>query len=292
MNVMPTTGIWDHYLVYDEKEGNDEFYLIHLYDIRNCSEQTIATGNVRSYGCIGGEAGNGKVGLIFGDFNRIMIYDINSGVLRQIVAGSSQPYTSPCIDGRHLMYVNNVDPQNNAFLNIYDYDTVLKTSDMLMAAPDPNDLRQSGDNIVWWIHNGDTRKVAMIRNAFDAGFSFISPAGVFSDHPRAYGNTIVYHCVANGAGYINVYDAGTGTTTRATNAGSQSSGDVYGNRIVYDDNRDGNWNIYMTDRTTGQEVRLTNEQHDQTTPLIWGDYVAYFDNRNGSPDIYVLTIGA
>jgi beta propeller repeat protein len=161
-----------------------------------------------------------------------------------------------------------------------------------MAAPDPNDLRYSGDNIVWWSRNGDMKRIGYIRNAFDAGFSFISPSNIVSDHPRVSGNIIVYHCTVNGAGYINIYDTATGTTERVTNAGSQSNCDVSGNRIVYDDNRDGNWNIYMTDHATGQEIRLTDEPHDQTSPAILGDYVIYFDNRNGSPDIYMLTIGA
>jgi beta propeller repeat protein len=291
MNVQQPIGIWDHYLVYDEKVGNDESYFIYLYDILTHDEQTIASGNVRSYGCIGGEAGNGKVALIFGDYKRIMLYDINSGALEAVIADSSADYRSPSIDGRHLMYINDNDPQNPAFVYIYDYDTVAKTLNRMMAAPDPNDLRYSGGNIVWWLRNGDLRRVGLIQNWFDAGFSFISPANIFSDHPRVSGNTVVYHCVVNGAGYINVYNVETSATTRVTNEGSQSSCDVNGARIVYDDNRDGNWNIYMTDRATGKEVRLTDEPHDQTSPIIWGDYVAYMDNRNGGPDIYVLTIG-
>ncbi len=70
---MQPVGIWDHYLVYDEKAGNDEFYLVHLYDLRTGTDLTIATGNVRSYGCIGGEANNGKVALVFGDVYRIAL---------------------------------------------------------------------------------------------------------------------------------------------------------------------------------------------------------------------------
>jgi beta propeller repeat protein len=288
---MQPVGIWDHYLVYDEKTGDYEFF-IHLYDLRNGTDQTIATGNVRSYGCIGGEADKGKIGLVFGDVYRIMLYDINSGISEQVIAGSNLPYRSPFIDGRHMIYVNDHEPQNPAFMYIYDYDTVLKTRNHLMAAPDPNDLRYSGDNIVWWSHNGDMKRIGYIRNAFDAGFSFISPSNIVSDHPRVSGNIIVYHCTVNGTGYINIYDTVTSTTERVTNAGSQSNCDVSGNRIVYDDNRDGNWNIYMTDHATGQEIRLTDEPHDQTSPAILGDYVIYFDNRNGSPDIYMLTIGA
>lgn len=287
---MQPVGIWDHYLVYDEKAGNDEFYLVHLYDIRTGNDQTIATGNVRSYGCIGGEANNGKVALIFGDIYRIALYDINSGVSEQIIGGSSLPYKSPSIDGRHLIYVNDNDPQNPAFVYIYDYDTVAKTKDHIMAAPDPNELRHSGNNIVWWSRNGDMKKIGLIRNAFDGGFGFISPSDIVSDHPRVSGNTVVYHCTVNGAGYINVYDVLSSTTTRVTSTGSQSSCDVSGDRIVYDDNRDGNWNIYMTDRATAREVRLTDEPHDQTSPKIWGDYLLYFDNRNGTPDLYVLSL--
>jgi beta propeller repeat protein len=287
---MQPVGIWDHYLVYDEKVGNDEFYLVHLYDILTGNDQIIATGNVRSFGCIGGEADNGKVGLVFGDVYRITLYDINSRVSMQIIGGSSLPYKSPSIDGRHLIYVNDNDPQNPAFVYMYDYDTVVKTRNHIMAAPDPNDLCHSGENIAWWSRNGDTRKVGLIRNTFDGGFCYISPSGIFSDHPRVSGNTVVYHCTANGAGYINVYDVLTGATARVTTAGSQSSCDVSGDRIVYDDNRDGNWNIYMTDRATGVETRLTDEPHDQTSPVIRGDYVIYFDNRNGSPDIYLLSL--
>jgi beta propeller repeat protein len=136
------------------------------------------------------------------------------------------------------------------------------------------------------------RKVALARNEMDGGVGIISPADIVSDSPRISGNTVVYHCTANGTGYVNVYDIGTGRTERVTSTGSQSSCDVSGNRIVYDDNRDGNWNIYMTDRATGQEVRLTDEPHDQTSPIIRGNYVAYFDNRNGGQGIYVLTIQA
>ncbi len=190
------------------------------------------------------------------------------------------------------MYVNDHEPQNPAFFYIYDYDTAAKTRYHIMAAPDPNELRHSGDNIVWWSRSGDMKKIGLIRNAFDGGFAFISPSGIISDHPRVSGNTVVYHCTASGAGYINIYNVDSGTTERVTNAGNQLNCDISGNRIVYDDNRDGNWNIYMTDRATGQETRLTDEPHDQTSPIILGNYVAYFDNRNGSPDIYLLAIGA
>jgi beta propeller repeat protein len=292
MNVMQPVGIWDHYIVYDEKVGNDEFYIIHLYDIRNGSDQTIATGNVRSQGCIGGEADNGKVGLIFGDVYRIMLYDINSGVMEQIVCGSNLPYKSPCLAGQHLLYVNSEGIQGSSFANIYDYDMVSGRAYIIMPAPDPNDARLSGSDVVWWFRSGDIRRVALARNDMDGGVSVISAADIVSDHPRISGHTIVYHCTVNGTGYVNVYNVDTRHTERLIANGSQSSCDIYGDRIVYDDNRDGNWNIYMTDRATGQETRLTNEPHDQSSPLIWGDYVAYFDNRNGSQDIYVLTMGA
>jgi hypothetical protein len=80
MNVMQPFGMWDHYIVYDEKWGNDESYFIHVYDISTGNDLTIATGNVRSYGCVGGEANNGKVALVFGGvYNQIKLYDINSG---------------------------------------------------------------------------------------------------------------------------------------------------------------------------------------------------------------------
>jgi hypothetical protein len=78
-DVQQPVGIWDHYIVYDEEVSADRFF-IHLYNINTNMEQTIATGNVRSYDCIGGEAGNGKIALIFNDANRFMLYAIRYGL--------------------------------------------------------------------------------------------------------------------------------------------------------------------------------------------------------------------
>jgi beta propeller repeat protein len=290
-----TPGVWKKYIVYDEMVGKNS-YKVHLYDIPMKTDEVIATGNVRSYGCIG----SGKVGLLDEDTTLITVFDIASKAKIQATPDNKMPRMYPSINSNQLIYTGNDGASNPVtgwidIFTLYQYDFASGNVNMLMHdMPQPNEPRSDGDYVVWWDISGGSRNIVLY-DMKTCKSKNINAAGAGSDHPRISGNTVVYHSVVGGADHIYTYDIGTGVTRGVTSEGMQYYADVDGSRIVYDDNRDGKWDIYMFDRSTMVETRLTTEPNDQMMPQISGDYVIYMDNRNYDAgnqgwDLYVLKI--
>lgn len=289
-----TPGIWEKYIVYDEQVGKDSFK-IYLYDISLNTNEVIATGNVRSYGCIG----SGNVGIVDEDTTQIWLYDIETKKKIQATPGNEIPRMYPSISNDRLLYTGNDGSYNEVMgwkdiFTLYEYEINSGNSNMLKHdMPQPNEPRAEGNYVVWWEINSGRNIVLYDKNTCKS--KIISAAGAGSDHPRISGSTVVYHSVVAGADHIYSYDITSGVTRGVTSEGMQYYADVCGNKIVYDDNRDGKWDIYLFDRSTMQEVRLTNEPHDQMMPQIYGNRIIYMDNRNYQPgtqgwDLYVLSI--
>jgi beta propeller repeat protein len=296
MKIAPPPGIWERFVVYDEiADARNRVYKVHLYNTQTMMDEVIATGNVRSYGCIG----CGKVGLLYGDDNRIVLYDI---VTHETMLGTPKnniPRLYPFVFDNRLIYTGNDGGSNPVtkrqdIFSLYEFE-FRDSSYNLWAAniEEPRELRGYGDKVVWWTSSGDEKSVHLF-NIKSCKGTVISPAGANSDHPRIYGNTVVYHSVIGGTHHIYSYDIDSGLTERVTAAGKQYSADIYEKKIVYDDLRDSDWNIYLYDRSSGRESRLTNEPHDQMSPQVYGDTVIYMDNRNypgqDGWDIYLLRI--
>jgi beta propeller repeat protein len=288
-------GIWQRYIVYDESTGQNN-YKVHLYDILLRTELVIATGNVRSYGCIG----SGKVGLIDEDTTLVYLYDISAKTKIQASPDNRIPRMYPSINSDQLIFTGNDGASNPVtgwidIFTLYQYDFPSGTINMLKHdMPQPNEPRCDGDYVVWWDVSGGSRNIVLYDKK-TCKSKTINAAGAGSDHPRISGKTVVYHSVVGGADHIYSYDIGSGATRGVTSEGMQYYADVSGNRIVYDDNRDGKWDIYMFDRSTMQETRLTTEPKDQMMPQISGNYIIYMDNRNYDAgdsgwDLYVLKI--
>jgi beta propeller repeat protein len=292
-----TPGIWGTFVVYDENVGTDN-YRIHLYNTVSRIDDVIATGNVRSYGCIG----SGKVGLLYGDDYRIMLYDLEEHNETQATPRNKIPRMYPSIFANRLIYTGNDGAYNPAIgwldiFSLYEFE-IADNNYNLWANPslEPNEPRGYGSYVVWWQINGNGRDIVLFRHDSRPCMSkIISPAGASSDHPRIYGNTVVFHSIVGGTDHIYFYDIPGGFTKKITDLGKQYYADVYENNIVYDDNRENNWNIYVYDRTNGQERQLTSEPHDQMMPQFYGNNIIYMDNRNyGSNDqgwdLYILQI--
>lgn len=296
-----TPGIWERYIVYDEVVGKNS-YKVHLYDIPLKEDTVIATGNVRSYGCIG----SGKVGLIDEDTTLVYLYDIAGKTKIQASPDNKMPRMYPSINSNQLIFTGNDGSSNPVtgwidIFTLYQYDFASGNINMLMHdMPEPNEPRSDGNYVVWWDISGGSRNIVLydIRTCKSRN---INAAGAGSDHPRISGNTVVYHSVVGGADHIYSYDITSGETRSISTEGMQYYADVAGSKIVYDDNRnlDGTtgrgWDIYMFDRSTMVETRLTTEPNDQMMPQISGNYVIYMDNRNYDVnnqgwDLYVLSI--
>jgi beta propeller repeat protein len=294
IKVMSQPGIWEKYVVYDEMIGNNN-YKVHLYDSSVKTDIVIATGNIRSYGCIG----SGKVGLLDEDTTQIWLYDIGSRTKVQSTPGNKIPRMYPSISNNRLIYTGNDGSYNPVMgwkdiFTLYEYEFESGQSNMLKHdMPEPNEPRVDGNYIVWWeIING---RNIVLYDKVTCKSKIISAAGAGSDHPRISGNTVVYHSVVAGADHIYSYDITSGTTRSVSGDGMQYYADVSGSKVVYDDNRDGKWDIFLFDRNTMQESRLTNEPHDQMMPQIYGNRIIYMDNRNYDPgtqgwDLYILEI--
>jgi beta propeller repeat protein len=292
-----TPGIWDTFVVYDEIVGTDN-YSVHIFNTVSYIDDVIATGNVRSYGCIG----SGKVGLLYGDSNKIMLYDLESHKQTLATPDNNIPRAYPNIFANKLIYTGNDGAYNPAtgwidIFSLYEFEFVdgnrnLWTNPKL----EPNEHRGYGSYVVWWQINGNGRDIILFKyDARPCTSKVISPAGTGSDHPRIYGDTIVYHSIVGGTDHIYFYDIPGGFTKKVTDIGEQYYADVYENRIVYDDNRENNWNIYVYDRSTDQERQLTSEPHDQMMPQFYGSNIIYMDNRNYGPDkqgwdLYILQV--
>jgi len=290
-----TPGIWEKYIVYDESVGKDS-YKVHLYNILTKADDVIATGNVRSYGCIG----SGKVGLLDEDTTFVYLYDISAKTKIQASPDNRIPRMYPSINSDQLIYTGNDGASNPVtgwidIFTLYQYDFASGTINMLKHdMPQPNEPRSDGDYVVWWDVSDGSRNIVLYDKK-TCKSKTINAAGAGSDHPRISGKTVVYHSVVGGADHIYSYNIDTGETRSVSSHGMQYYADVSGNRYVYDDNRDGKWDIYAYDRTTMKEVQLTNEPHDQMMPQIYGDYVIYMDNRQYDNndqgwDLYVLKI--
>ena len=289
-------GIWDHFIVYDEIVGtNGSDYRVHLYNTQNMLDQVIASGNVRSYGCIG----EGKIGLVYGDDNRIVIYDIATYHNTTATPGKSYPRRYPCIFGSQLVYSEDEGSANPQLgwvsvycLSEYDLDQGIYNL-WAINISEPMEIQAYGNKVVWW-SGSDVNECVTLFDTKTCKGTVISPIGAKSDHPRIYNNTVVYTSIVSGLRHIYSYNINTGETDQVTGSGKQYYADIYGDRIVYDDLRDGDFNIYMYDRATGSEARLTNEPHDQMSPQIYGNTVIYMDNRNypggNGWDIYMLKI--
>jgi beta propeller repeat protein len=292
-----TPGMWGAFVVYDEIVGTDD-YKVHLYNTVSRIDDVIATGNVRSYGCIG----SGKVGLLYGEDNRIMLYDLESHEKKQATPKNNIPRMYPTIFSNKLIYTGNDGAYNptTGWLDIFSlYEFELADNNYnLWANPtrEPHEPRGYGSYVVWWQINGNARDLILFRHDTRPCTSkVISQQGMSSDHPRIYGNTIVYHGVVGDTDHVYFYDISGGFTKKVTDSGKQFYTDVYENKIIYDDNRFGNWNIWVYDRSTDQERMLTNEPHDQMMPQIYGSNIIYMDNRNYGPDnqgwdLYILQI--
>jgi TolB protein len=292
LNIAQPVGVWDHYIVYDHTVGYNS-YNVHLYDILTATDQIIAFGNVRSWGSIGGGPGNGKVGLLYGDDYRIMLYDIATCQTTQAFGSSDRPRMCPSITGTSLIFASNDEIINGAYaISLYDFNTENgQTTTRMTGMPDPHDIQSRGTNTVWWLRTGEYRLVSLLRySRYDSAFMVISPESVLSDKPRVSDNTVVYHTVIDGTGRINAYDINARTTRQMPGTGSQSDCDVYDGIVVYDDDRYGNRDIYSFDLATGIETRLTGGERDETNPVIWGNYVAFVDNRPGGSGLYVLSM--
>jgi beta propeller repeat protein len=260
------------------------------------TDVVIATGNIRSYGCIG----SGKVGLLNEDTTIIKLYDIVSKKQISGTPGNNIPRAYPSINSNQLIYTGNDGSSNPVtgwldIFSIYQYDFASGNMNLMAHnIPQPHEPRSYGNYVVWWDINEGTRNIVLYDKRTSQGRN-INAAGAGSDHPRICGDIVVYHSVVGGADHIYSYDIGSDVTRGVTSEGMQYYADVNGNRIVYDDNRDGKWDIYMFDRSTMQETRLTTEPNDQMMPQIWGDYIIYMDNRNydfnnQNWDLYVLKI--
>jgi len=289
-------GIWEQYIVYDEwMELGPNAYKVHLYNINTRKDDVIAQGNVRSYGCIG----SGKVGLLYGDSNKIMLYDIAGGQQQQVSPVNNIPRAYPSIYGNQLVFTGNEgnrNPQTGMLdiFGLYDYEFATGNINLLVHnIPEPNEPRGDGQYIVWWDVTGGGNIVLLDTKSIKS--KNVSPEGAVSNHPRISGNTVVYHSVVGGIDHIFSYDITTGQTRQITSLGMQYSADVSGSRIVYDNDVDGKCDIWMFDRSTMQERQLTDEPHDQMYPQIYGNNVVYLDNRNYAAndnqwDLYVLSI--
>lgn len=281
-----TPGIWESFVVYDEILGTDS-YRVHLYNTVSRIDDVIATGNVRSYGCIG----SGKVGLLYGDDNRIMLYDIESHEQKGATPNKNIPRMYPSIFQGKLIYTANDGAYNpmTGWLDIFSlYEFELAEGNYnLWANPskEPHEPRGYGSYVVWWQINGNDRDLILYRHDTRPCTSkVISQQGIISDHPRIYGNTVVYHGIIGEEDHIYFYDIPGGYTKKVTSTGEQYYADVYESKVTYDDNRFGDWNIYVYDRSLDQERLLTNEPHDQMMPQIYGSNVIYMDNRNYGAD--------
>ncbi len=290
-----TPGISGNFVVYDEIVGKDN-YSVHIFNTVSLIDDVIATGNVRSYGCIG----NGKVGLLYGDDNRIMLYDIESH--GQVLATPQKliPRKYPSIFADKLIYTANDGAYNPTtgwldIFSLYEFEFAYNNYNLWAnPAQEPHEPRGYGSYVTWWYINGDNREIVLFKHdSSPLVTKVISPAGVSSDHPRIYGNRVVYHSNVGGIDHIYFYEISAGITRKVTDLGKQYNADVYENKIVYDDYRDNDWNIYVYDPTTGQEQQLTNEPHDQMAPQVYGSNIIYIDNRNYGPnepswDLYIM----
>ncbi|OPY25862.1 MAG: hypothetical protein A4E28_02888 [Methanocella sp. PtaU1.Bin125] len=292
-----TPGIWGTFVVYDEIVGTND-YKVHLYNTISRIDDVIATGNVRSYGCIG----SGKVGLLYKDDYRIMLYDLERRTQAQATPKNKIPRMYPSIFSNKLIYTANDGAYNPTtgwldIFSLYEFEFADNNYN-LWANPElePNEPRGYGSYVTWWQINGDYRDIVLFQHdTRPCTLTVISQPGTSSDHPRIHGNTVVYHSAVGGTDHIYFYDIPGGFTKKITDQGKQIYGDVYENRIVYDDNRFGNWNIWSYDRSTNQERLLTNEPHDQMMPQIFGSNMIYLDNRNYGPDeqgwdLYILQV--
>ncbi|MGA9138842.1 MAG: hypothetical protein WBZ29_01365 [Methanocella sp.] len=290
-------GIWGTFVVYDEVVGMNN-YKVHLYNTVSRIDDVIATGNVRSNGCIG----SGKVGLLYGDDNRIMLYDVESRKSTQATPDKNIPRMYPSIFEGKLIYTANDGAYNPTtgwldIFSLYEYEISVGFYNMWgNPALEPHEPRGYGSYVVWWQINGNGRDLILFRHdSLPCTSKVISQPGTSSDHPRINGNTVVYHNTIGGTDHIYIYDIAGDFTKKVTNVGKQYYADVYGNRIVYDDDREYNWNIYIYDRSTEQERPITNEPHDQMMPQIYGSNVIFLDNRNYGPDnpgwdLYIMQI--
>jgi len=292
-----TPGIWGTFVVYDQIVGTDD-YKVHLYNTVSRIDDVIATGNLRSYGCIC----SGKVGLLYGEDNRIMLYDLESRKQTQATPNKNIPRLYPSIFGNKLIYTGNDGAYNPAtgwldIFSIYEFE-LADNNYNLWANPaiEPHEPRGYGSYVVWWQINGNARDLILFRHdTRPCTTKVISQQGTISDHPRIYGNTVVYHGIVGETDHIYFYDIPGGFTKKVTDNGKQFYADVYENKIIYDDNQFGNWNICVYDRSTNQEQMLTNEPHDQMMPQIYGSNIIYMDNRNYGPDengwdLYILQV--
>jgi hypothetical protein len=291
-----TPGIWGTFVVYDEIVGTDD-YKVHLYNTVSRIDDVIATGNVRSYGCIG----DGRVGLLYGDDYRIMLYDIENNKSTQATPNKKIQRMYPNIFEGKLIYTANDGAYNPTtgwldIFSLYEYEISVSLYN-LWANPslEPHEPRGYGSYVVWWQINGNGRDLILFKHdSLPCTSKVITQPGTISDHPRIYGNTIVYHSIVDGTDHIYIYDITSGRTRWIT-SGTQCYADVYKNSVVFDDNRDGNWNIYIFDRSTEEERPLTNEPHSQMMPQIYGSNVIFMDNRNYGQndqgwDLYIMQI--
>lgn len=290
LKIAPPPGIWEQFILYDEIAGKNN-YKVHLYNTQTMMDEVIASGNVRSYGCIG----SGKVGLVYMDDNRIMLYDITSRDMKQSTPNKNIPRLYPFIFDNKLIYTGNDGGYNpitgwQDIFSLYEFEFQDNSYNLWAAnVTEPRELRGYGNKVVWWSPSGNDKSISLF-DIKTCKANVVSPGGAQSDHPRIYGSVIVYHSIIGGKHHIYSYDIDTGHTEIVTNLGKQYSADIYEKKIVYDDLRDGNWNIYMYDRSNNRETQLTNEPHDQMSPQIYGSSIIYMDNRNGGWDIYLLRL--
>lgn len=290
LKIASPPGLWEHYIVYDEIVGTDNFN-VHLYDISAMSDLIISTGNIRSFGAIG----SGKVALQNLDSNRIYLYDLTDKSQRMATPDNNIPRKYPEIFDNVLIYTGNDGGSNHVqgnydVFSVYSYMMMDGTYNLWSAnVPEPNELMGSGNMIVWWDVVNDVKRIVLYDIKKISGKQ-ISPDGVSCDHPRISGNIVVYHGASGGEHHIYTYDITTGSRKQITSVGRQYTADISDNRIVYDDNREGNWNIYLYDRSTQSETQLTTESHDQMSPQIAGNFVIFMNNKNGGWDIYLKTL--
>ncbi len=156
-------GIWERYIVYDEYVGKDN-YKVHLYDIPLKADEVIATGNVRSYGCIG----SGKVGLLNEDTTIIKLYDIATKKQISATPSNNIPRAYPSINSDQLIYTGNDGSSNPVtgwldIFSVYQYDFASGNMNLMAHdIPQPNEPRSDGSYVVWWdVNDGCTEHRAL-----------------------------------------------------------------------------------------------------------------------------------
>lgn len=290
------------------------------------SDPSVRVTTSSAYGRLWPRISGNKIVWQEGPYPDIYLYDMSTGVTRQI---TSTPYTEaqPYISGNRIVYWFYDSSSAMAGIKMYDLNTnteqvvVQGAISRAFSAP-----AIDGDNVVYGADNGIylynlatgvEKKLAASSSYYPAisgddivwehqtdyviwhykistgVIRSISPAGRIS--PQVSNGTVVYYAVygSGGSWDIFTYNLASNTETKRTTLKDSisSSGGVFsisGNKFVWGQGNTTSAVIYVYDLNTGVKTALASASSYKERPWISGNIVVWMDSKYSGTQAYDL----